>query len=119
MSSSCRWLLPDESHKHQKNEDQSATSSSPSSSSSSSSSYPSRLQDSALARTLYDVIPNQPADVINIVCGYKHIFNPKDKSCYDGAVNKQGKKHGYGTEIRPDGHWRQGLYENDEFREAK
>jgi hypothetical protein len=102
---------------HSQSHDHHSSSSSPSfsSSSSSTSSYPSHLQDSALARELYDVIPNQPADVINIMCGYTHTFNPKGKSCYEGAVNEEGKRHGVGTEIWPDGRWRQGLYANDEF----
>lgn len=61
------------------------------------------------------MIPNQPPDVINIMCGYVHIFSHTDKSCYEGAVNTEGKKHGSGTEIWLNGCWRQGLYVNDAF----
>jgi hypothetical protein len=57
--------------------------------------------------------------VINIVCGYNHIFNHKAKSCYDGAVTEEGKRHGFGTETFPNGYWRQGKYVNDEFRSGR
>jgi hypothetical protein len=90
-------------------------SASSSSSSSSSSAYPARLLHTPVAHTLYDVLTDMPADLINITTTYKQ-YEAADGSVYDGAWSADGKKReGFGTQIWKNGDWQQGEWKEDKL----
>lgn len=93
----------------------SASASSSSSSSSSSSPYPARLLHTPVAQTLYDVLTDMPADLINITTTYKQ-YEAADGSVYDGAWSADGKtREGFGTQVWKNGDWQQGEWKEDKL----